>query len=132
VPPQTGRIYDRTRSEGNPVSDRSLDIRGGVHIRAATPLAARDAGHVLVDPAFDQIRDLLVVALHHHHVAVAGNARLRERHRRRVAALTLQLVGERRAERTGQVDEQRRTDGRTNGVPLSWEREAATLGRRDA
>ena len=27
MPPQTGRIYDRTRSDGNSVSDPSLDIR---------------------------------------------------------------------------------------------------------
>ena len=27
MPPHTGRIYDRTRSVGNTVSDRSLDIR---------------------------------------------------------------------------------------------------------
>jgi hypothetical protein len=27
VPPPTGRIYDRTRSDGKSVSDRSLDIR---------------------------------------------------------------------------------------------------------
>ena len=27
TPPQTGRIYDRTRSDENTVSDRSLDIR---------------------------------------------------------------------------------------------------------
>jgi len=27
LPPPTGRIYDRTRSDGKAVSDRSLDIR---------------------------------------------------------------------------------------------------------